>query len=71
MKWIDASMPAKKGSFDWVGAHKDCKNVMHTHLTTKEEPAFDDPDKPTGTGADPVTTAQLEKVLVQTQKSGS
>ena len=41
---------------------------MHAHPPTKEEPTFDDPAEPTGTDANPVTTAQLEKCEFQLRK---
>ena len=66
---VDQHIKAKKGLIDWVRASKDCKNVMHScPLTTNEEPSFHDPEEPTGTDANPVTTAQLEKHKFQLRK---
>ena len=65
---MDRYIKARKGLIDWVGTSKDYKNVMHAYLLTKEEPTFDDPTEPTGTDANPVTTAQLEKYKFQLRK---
>ena len=65
---MDRHIEAKKGLIDWVGTSKDYKNVMHSYLLTKEEPIFDDPAEPTGTDANPVTTAQLERYKFQLRK---
>ena len=65
---VDRYIKARKGLIDWVGTSKDYKNVMHSYLLTKDEPTFDDPDEPTGTDANPVTTAQLEKYKFQLRK---